>query len=69
LLLASLCAQLAILIIIVWVPGVQDFFGTNAPPAISLVPNLFFFVILLTLSEVIKVVRKKNPRALQWISW
>ncbi len=55
--------QLAILVIVIWVPGVQSFFGTTAPPAISLVPCLFFALLLLVSSEYFKYARKANPRA------
>ena len=55
--------QLGIMITILWVPGVNTFFGNSPPPAIALVPNLVFAVLLFVSSEYMKFCRRKNPRA------
>ncbi len=59
--------QAFLLCLVVWTPGVQSFFGTAAPPAIALVPCLFFGATLLTTSEIIKAVRRKDPKALSFL--
>jgi hypothetical protein len=61
--------QLAIVVIVIWVPGVQSFFGTAAPAAISLVPCLFFALFLVISSEYMKHARKSNPRAFYWLQF
>jgi hypothetical protein len=55
------------LIIVVWVPGVSTFIGHYPPPAVALVPCLFFGAIMLVLSEYAKHLRKTRPDALSFI--
>ncbi len=47
----------------------NGFFGTHPPPAISLVPCLFFAFIVYTSSEYFKAVRKSYPDAFGWLQY
>ena len=61
--------QLCLLILIVWAPGFQTFFGTAGPPAIALCPCLFFGAIMLAVSEALKYARRKDPKAFWYMSY
>jgi hypothetical protein len=57
------------MVIVIWVPGVNSFIGHHPPPAVALVPCLFFAAILLGLSEFAKHIRKTRPNALSFIMY
>lgn len=60
---------LTLMVIIVWVPGVRDFFQSKPPPAVALVPCLFFGLYAWIVTEVIKYYRRKDRNACKLFSW
>ena len=61
--------EIAIGVTVVFMPGVQTFFGSANPPAVGLVPNLFFGLALLVISEYLKHKRKTNPHAFGFLAY
>jgi len=66
---AGVVLEIALLIIIIWVPGVKGFFQAEGPPAISLVPNLFFALYCWITNELSRAARRKDRAACRWIAW
>ena len=62
---------MAIAVVVVWVPGVNNFFQAAPPVGVSLIPNLVFGVVLLLLTEAVKYARRTHPtsKALAYITW
>jgi hypothetical protein len=61
---------LAIMVIVIWVPGCNDFFQASPPPAIGLVPNLVFCLVLLAVTEFAKYSRRvHSPATCSLLKW
>jgi magnesium-transporting ATPase (P-type) len=64
-----LCLQLAIMVIVIWTPGVSNFFQADPFPAAAIVPNIFFLVWVATITEIMKFRVRHDPTACQWLAW
>lgn len=60
---------LTLMVIIIWVPNVAAFFEAAPPPPLSLIPQLVFGALLVAYSEVVKLMRAKDPNSVKWVSW
>jgi len=62
-------AEIAIVVIVIWVPGVSTFFQADAPPAIGLCPNLVFALYCWIVNEMSRAARRKDRTACWFMAW